>query len=527
MVRPYHRGMSSRRITAVPPTRQADGLTGVDEARYRALCSRDRRFDGRFFAGVTSTGIYCRPVCAVRTPRLEHCRFFEHAAQAEQAGFRPCLRCRPELAPTERVWSLLDAGDILLQHALRWLNDPQQHLADDGPTLARLAAHLGVTDRHLRRVFAQHLGVSPLQVLQTRRLLSAKQLLTDTDLPVSEVARAAGFGSQRRFHAAMRQHYGLPPLQIRASRARTRQPGTVWLGWQAPLDLDGLLGFLAARALPGVETVDRAALRYARTLRLTVADQTHAGWCALQFEPQRERVGLMVSDGLLPVLPSVMVRLRALLDLDADPVAIAAALEPAMPGAAGLRVPGAVNGFELAVRAILGQQVTVAAARTLAGRVVQVFGEPCPDQDAAPPGLERLFPPAARFLLPDAGERLGRLGVVRQRQRAIVALAEAVEQGGLDLSPHARMDATMAALQALPGIGPWTAHYIAMRALRWPDAWPPGDVVLLEALASRSLGLSPRERQRRADAQAAAWQPWRSYAVIRLWADHSPASIAA
>ncbi len=518
--------MSSTRITDAHPLAGSHGPASADDARYRALCSRDRRFDGRFFAGVTSTGIYCRPVCAVRTPRREHCRFFDHAAQAEQAGFRPCLRCRPELAPTERPWSTLDAGDILLQHALRWLNDPQQHLAGDGPTLARLAGHLGVTDRHLRRVFAQHLGVSPLQVLQTRRLLSAKQLLTDTDLPVAEVALAAGFGSQRRFHAAMRQHYGLPPLQIRASRARTRQPGRVWLDWQAPLDLDGLLGFLAARAMPGVEAVDRAALRYARTLRLTVAGRTHAGWCALQFEPRHDRVGLQVSDGLLAVLPVVMVRLRALLDLDADPAALAATLEPAFPGAGSLRVPGAVDGFELALRAILGQQVTVAAARTLAGRVVQAFGDPCPDTPSALPGLERLFPQAARFLAPDAAERLGQLGVVRQRQRAIVALAEAVEHGGLDLSPHARVDTTIAALQALPGIGPWTAHYIAMRALRWPDAWPPGDVVLLEALAPRSLGLSPRERQRHADATAAAWQPWRSYAVIRLWADHSPASIA-
>jgi len=519
--------MSSARISPAQPTRQADGPAGADEARYRALCSRDRRFDGRFFAGVTSTGIYCRPVCAVRTPRRENCRFFEHAAQAEQAGFRPCLRCRPELAPAERPWSTLDAGDILLQHALRWLNDPQQHLADDGPTLARLASRLGVTDRHLRRVFARHLGVSPLQVLQTRRLLSAKQLLTDTDLPVAEVALAAGFGSQRRFHAAMRQHYGLPPLQIRASRARTRQPGRVWLGWQGPLDLDGLLGFLDARAMPGVETVDRTALRYARTLRLTVAGRAHAGWCALQFEPHRERVGLMVSDGLLPVLPAVMVRLRALLDLDADPVALAAALESTFPGAAGLRVPGAVDGFELAVRAILGQQVTVAAARTLAGRVVQAFGEPCPDQDTAPPGVERLFPTVCSLLAPDAAERLGLLGVVRQRQQAIVALARAVGDGALDLSPHAPVDTTIAGLQALPGIGPWTAHYIAMRALRWPDAWPPGDVVLLEALAPRSLGLSARERQRRADRMATSWQPWRSYAVIRLWADHSPASIAA
>lgn len=488
------------------------------------MCSRDRRFDGRFFTGVTSTGIYCRPVCAVRTPRREHCRFFDHAAQAEHAGFRPCLRCRPELAPAERPWSTLDAGDLLLQHALRWLDDPQQHLAGDGPTVARLSAHLGVTDRHLRRVFSQRLGVSPVQVLQTRRLLNAKQLLTDTDLPVAEVALAAGFGSQRRFHAALQQHYGLPPLQIRASRARTREAGVVWMGWRPPLDVPALLGFLAARALPGAEVVDLATLHYARSLSLPVAGHSVGGWCALQFDPAHHRLGLRVSEGLLPALPAVMVRLRALLDLDADPAAVGAVLDRAFPDAAGLRVPGAVDGFELAVRAILGQQVTVAAARTLAGRVVQAFGEPCPDAVHAPAGISHLFPSPQRLQQDDAARRLGELGVVRQRQQAIVALARAVADGQIDLSAHAAVPTTLNALQALPGIGPWTAHYIAMRALRWPDAWPPGDVALFAALVPGFRELSPRERQRRADTLATAWQPWRSYAVIRLWAGHSPAT---
>ncbi|WP_302173753.1 DNA-3-methyladenine glycosylase 2 family protein [uncultured Hydrogenophaga sp.] len=515
--------MSLHSRSAPPPPAET---AGADDARYLALCSRDRRFDGRFFTGITSTGIYCRPVCAVRTPRRENCRFFDHAAQAEHAGFRPCLRCRPELAPADRCWSTQDAGDILMRHALRWLDDPAQHQASDGSTLAQLAERLGVSDRHLRRVFARHLGVSPLRVLQTRRLLCAKQLLTDTGLPVAEVSQAAGFGSLRRFHAAFRQHYGLSPLQVRASGARARQPGVVWLGWRPPLDVDGLLGFLAARALPGVEVVRRSDGVYARTLSLAVAGRTHAGWCALRFEPERDRVGLQVSDGLLPALPAVMVRLRALLDLDADPAAIAAVLEPAFPDAGGLRVPGAVDGFELATRAILGQQVTVAAARTFATRVVEAFGQPCPDRTDAPAGLERLFPAASRFLEADAAEQLGQAGVVRQRQQAIIALAQAVVHGGLDLSPHAPLSATLSALQALPGIGPWTAHYIAMRALRWPDAWLPGDVVLLEALAPRAHGERPRERQRHADQTASAWQPWRSYAVIRLWADQSPASVA-
>lgn len=481
-----------------------------DDARYLALCTRDARFDGRFFTGVTSTGIYCRPVCAVRTPGRANCRFFDHAAQAERAGFRPCLRCRPELAPAARTWSSQDAAELLVQHASRLLDDPAQWPGEDGPAMQRLAARLGVSDRHLRRVFEARLGVSPLQALHTRRLLAAKQLLTDTRMPVSAVAQASGFASLRRFNAALRERYGLSPMALRRGGAMATANPAIALGWRPPLDAAALLRFLADRLLPGVDAVDMAALRYWRTLRM--GEGEHRGWFGLQFEPARHRVWLHVSDGLQPVLPALIWRVRALCDLDADPQAIDAVLGRDFPGGTGHRVPGAIDGFELAVRAVLGQQVTVAAARTLAARLVARFGEPIATPDAA---LNRLFPTPQALAAADPAA-IGELGIVRQRQAAIGALAAAVAESRIDLSPHADPVATAAALQSLPGIGAWTAQYIAMRALRWPDAWPAGDVALHKALALPPG--SPRERERACEDRSQAWRPWRSYAVLRTWA---------
>jgi len=486
-----------------------------DDARYLALCARDARFDGRFFTGVTSTGIYCRPVCAVRAPRRANCRFFDHAAQAERAGFRPCLRCRPELAPLSRSWSSQDAAELLVQHGLRLLEDPGQWNGEDGPAMQRLAARLGVSDRHLRRVFEARLGVSPLQVLHTRRLLAAKQLLADTRLPVAEVASASGFASLRRFNAALLERYGLSPTAMRRrgtqDDAAQGASHAVALGWRPPLDVNALLCFLDARRLPGVDAVDLDAQRYWRTWRLHTPTGTHTGWFGLRFEPQRHRVWLHASEGLLGALPTLIWRVRALCDLDADPQAIDGVLGTHFPGGEGLRVPGAIDGFELAVRAVLGQQVTVAAARTLAGRLVARFGEALPTPD---PALTRLFP-TPEALAQASADALGSLGIVRQRQAAIQALARAVAEGRLDLGPHADPQATAEALDALPGIGPWTAQYIAMRALRWPDAWPAADVALHHTLG---LSGSPRERERACEALAQAWKPWRSYAVLRAWA---------
>lgn len=515
-----------------PPATPA--VDALDEARYLALAARDARFDGRFFTGVTSTGIYCRPVCAVRTPRRENCRFFTLAAQAESAGFRPCLRCRPELAPRLPAWSIQDAQGILVREALRCLDaegalwDGAAAGAQQGPgardgaaPIQRVAARLGVSDRHLRRVFESALGISPLQYLQTRRLLAAKQLLTDTALPVTSVAMASGFGSVRRFNAAFTQHYGLQPTALRRSGDALdigAAAGAVRLGFRPPLDAPALLAFFAQRRIQGMEAVDAQALELRRTVRLQDAEgRACTGWLAARFDagagprggPPKPQVHLRVSASLLPLLPGVIARVRGLFDLDADPDAIHAVLRADFPQGEGLRVPGAWDGFELAVRAVLGQQVTVAAARTLAQRLVERWGE---STETPWPELTRLFPSPAALAAcePDA---LGQLGIVRQRQAAILALSRAVAEGRLALHAAADVEATLAALRALPGIGDWTAHYIAMRALRWPDAFPAGDVALHKALGVRS---APRPAQA-AEEASQAWRPWRSYAVVRAW----------
>ncbi|MFT4241137.1 MAG: AlkA N-terminal domain-containing protein [Acidovorax sp.] len=476
--------------------------TAEDDARYLALTTRDARFDGRFFTGVTSTGIYCRPVCAVRTPRRENCRFFALAAQAEGAGFRPCLRCRPEVAPQALAWSTQDASGILVQQAVRLLDVP-----DSAPTVAQLAQRLGVSDRHLRRIFEGALGVSPLQYLQTRRLLTAKQLLTDTPMPVTQVALASGFASVRRFNAAFAQHYRLNPTQLRRQGGSAEGRGLIRLAWRPPLDAPALLAFFERRRFDGVEWVDPAQGLLRRTVRLSTA----TGWISARFDAARHQVLLQASDSLYPVLPQVIRRVRALLDLDADPAAINAVLHPHFPQGDGLRVPGAFDGFELAVRAVLGQQITVAAARTLGQRLVQRLGEPI--ATPWPDTLNRLFPPPA-VLAAVHGETLGQMGIVRQRQAAIVALARAVDGGTLALHAGADVHATTAALRQIPGIGDWTAQYIAMRVLRWPDAFPAGDVALHKA-----LGVQGHKNPARAAAEASqAWRPWRSYAVLRAWA---------
>ena len=480
------------------------------DACYRAVAAHDARFDGAFFIGVTSTGIYCRPVCRVKTPRRENCRFFAHASQAEGAGFRPCLRCRPELAPQTLAWSAQDASALLAQHAARLLDSPDAW-GDEVPSVAGLAARLGVSDRHLRRVFEAELGVSPMDWLQTRRLLAAKQLLADTRLPVAQVALAAGFASLRRFNAAFAAQYRMSPTALRrdGSEAKPGDGIAVTLGYRPPYDVREMLQFLQQRGIAGVEQIDQSTHTVARTLRL---DDDTRGWIACRFEPEQHRVQVRVAESLAPQLPRVIARVRAWLDLDADPAAIHAVLGADFPALAGLRVPGTLDGFELAVRAVVGQQVTVAAARTLTTRLVERFGALL----ATPiDGLTRLFPsPAA--LAAASGDELGQLGLVRQRQAAIHALAQAVSSGQIRLHAGADVAATMDALKALPGIGAWTADYIALRALRWPDAFPAGDVALQKALSPDGQRLTARAAEGRAE----RWRPWRAYAVIRAW--HSP-----
>ena len=501
-------------------------LSGHSEASlYAAMVAHDARFDGRFFVGVTSTGVYCRPVCRVRTPQQRNCRFFGNAPSAEAAGFRPCMRCRPELAPG---LSLVDSSMALAEAAARFI-DVAVH-AGDALSMPGVAQRLGVTDRHLRRVFQTAHGVAPLDYLTTRRLLLAKQLLTDTPLPVTEIAHASGFGSLRRFNAAFASRYRMSPSALRrtgdgvapdAGRGAGRSTSTraarsadgatseraamnVRLGYRPPYDVAGTLRFFAARAVPGIETVQDLTLR--RTLAWQHAGKRHLGWLVARFVPQRHEVHVQLSPSLLPTMGAVLQRLRQALDLDADPSMIDPVLTT-LPFAAipGIRVPNGLDAFEIATRVILGQQVTVAAARTLTRRLVDAFGEPISTPFA---DLHRLFPSAQRIASADAQD-IGKLGIVRQRVKALQALAVAMGEGRIQLHRGAPLAATMAALQELPGIGPWTVQLIALRALAWPDAFPASDIGILNALGTRDI--------KAVQLMSEAWRPWRAYAVMRLW----------
>ena len=526
-----------------------DQITAADDARYLALKARDARFDGCFFTGVTSTGIYCRPVCSVKAPKRENCRFFSLAAQAESAGFRPCLRCRPELAPHSVVWSIQDASYILAHQAARLLDEPENWaptlvasrafggalpLAQDNGALrlrpgkagsaapageerspgviSGLASRLGISDRHVRRIFEAQFGVSPVQYLQTRRLLTAKQLLADTQLPITQIALISGFASVRRFNAAFVEHYHLNPTQLRRQGAPVAGQGIlVRLGYRPPYDVAAMLEYFIAHPLPGVEFVNVQATSpvLRRTLRIEASGKIHTGWLSATFDTGSSQLLLEVSDSLREVLPIVIRRVRATFDLDADPQAINNALRSSFPHGDGLRVPGALDGHELAIRAVLGQQVTVQAGCRQAQRLVERFGESI----ATPwPDLTRLFPtPAA--LAAASSDDLGALGIIRQRQAAITGIARAVLEKKLQLHGGAPVQATIATLKALPGIGDWTAQYIAMRALRWPDAFPAGDVALHKAMGLKGA----KNPARLAEAASLRWQPWRSYAVIRAW----------
>ncbi|HUR89732.1 MAG TPA: AlkA N-terminal domain-containing protein, partial [Ramlibacter sp.] len=467
------------------------------DACYLALKARDARFDGRFFTGVTSTGIYCRPVCRVRTPKRENCRFFAHAAMAEGAGFRPCLRCRPELAPNSVVWSIQDASYILAHQAVRLLDEPEAWRGKS-PSVETLAAKLGVSDRHVRRIFETHFGVSPVQYLQTRRLLAAKQLLADTDMAITEVALVSGYSSVRRFNAAFAEHYGLNPTQLRREGKSTAEGGpAIRLAYRPPFDVDAMLAFFRTRQITGVDRVEGQTLT--RTLAIRSGKQLHKGWIEATFDAASPLLLLRVSESLRAVLPQVIHRVRGAFDLDADPQAINAVLHESFPKGDALRVPGAFNGYELAVRAVLGQQITVAAARTLAQRLVDRFGHSI---ETPIEGLNRLFPEPAVLAKAD-GDALGQLGIVRQRQAAIVAIARAVHEGDLQLHGGADVTATVERLKSLPGIGDWTAQYIAMRALRWPDAFPAGDVALQSALGVRG----ERNPAHAAQSASQSWKP--------------------
>ncbi|HSQ63669.1 MAG TPA: AlkA N-terminal domain-containing protein [Polyangiaceae bacterium] len=464
---------------------------------YQALLSRDARFDGVFFVGVTTTGIYCRPVCTARTAGRDRCVFFRHAAEAEREGFRACFRCRPELAPGQ---SSVDAAGRLASAATARLETSAAETS-----IEDVARELGVTSRHLRRVLAERVGVSPIELVQSKRLALAKQLLHDTRLPITDVAFASGFASVRRFNAVFRERFGRPPTAVRKTlgalgRAQTEGAVVLRLDYRPPLDWAAALGFLAARAIPGVESV--VGDEYRRTVRIDGA----IGWIAARPLPGRNALACRVSLSLVPSIGPLSARVRSLFDLDAHPRAIDEhlardrRLAPLVRARPGLRLPGAIDGLEAAVRAILGQQVSVKAATTLAGRLAERFGAPIrtPFEE-----LRLVFPSAARLAHAELD------GLPQARARAVRALASSVAAKRLDLSAHAPWEATLERLGALPGIGPWTSAYVAMRALRWPDAFPGGDLAVRKALGTGSAAESERLAER--------WRPWRSYAVMHLW----------
>ena len=469
---------------------------------YRALKARDARFDGRFFVAVSSTRIYCRPICTVKPPKRENCTFFRSAAAAEASGYRPCLRCRPELAPGN---ASVDATTRLAQAAASLMEDG----ALDQGRLDAIAARLSVTGRHLRRAFGAEFGVSPVEFAQTQRLLLAKRLLTDTKLPIAQVAFASGFGSVRRFNALFAQRYRLKPNALRgprAGRACAIAPSDVLefeLSFRPPFDWRAMSAFLASRAVAGVEAVEDAC--YRRTARVATGAEEHRGWLAIRISSTKPALRVAVSASLAKALPAVLSRVKALMDLACHPAEVAQALGPLAAANPGLRVPGAFDGFETAVRAILGQQVTVTGARTIAGRFAARFGDAIQTPFAA---LTTLFPTAARIADLSPAD-VARLGMPGARARSVVALARAVADGRIVLTPTVDVETTLDALRALPGVGEWTAQYIAMRALSWPDAFPHTDLGVMKALGETA----PRAVLAAGD----AWRPWRAYAVMHLW----------
>ena len=484
-------------------------------ACYRAISTRDARFDGRLFVGVKTTGVYCRPICPARIPRFENVSFYPSAAAAQENGFRPCLRCRPETSPDLAFWrgtsntvsralALIEAGGL------------------DDADVEGLANRLGVGARQLRRLFRQHVGASPVAVAQTRRVLLAKQLIHETSLPMAEVALAAGFNSVRRFNETFLQLFGRAPATLRRIRDKTKREAgalSVRLAYRPPYDWDAMLSFLAARAIPGVEMVA------GDVYRRTIAIGANCG--VISVTPaDKNRVDVAIRFPDIAALPQIIARVRRVFDLAADPDRIGAhlsldpVLAPLVARRPGLRVPGAWDGFELAVRAIFGQQITVPAATRLLGRLVQAHGARLPVTAGDHEGLSHLFPSPVRV----ADADIAALGMPGARALAVTSLARAIAADPALFSRGASLDEAIAKLRALPGIGEWTAQYIAMRELREPDAFPAADIGLMRAMAGGDgIRPSPAELLARAE----AWRPWRAYAALHLWAANVASPVSA
>jgi AraC family transcriptional regulator of adaptative response / DNA-3-methyladenine glycosylase II len=467
---------------------------------YQAVLTRDARFDGRFFVAVRSTKIYCRPICRVKTPLRKNCSFYTHAAEAEVAGYRPCKRCRPELAPGA---SLMEVSSELARATLAFIS--QDFLAEG--SLESLAAKLGITDRHMRKVFQDEFGVSPVEYWQTQRLLLAKQLLMDTRLPVTSVAMASGFKSLRRFNVALKERYRMTPTELRRMQSSKRVESATGfrfrLAYRPPFDWERLLTFLARRAIPGVEAIENG--MYRRTVHVTRQKKDFIGWMEASHEAETKTISVRLSENLVPICGTILDRVKRLFDLQADPAAINAVLGDLAKDRPGLRVPGSFDGFEMAVRAILGQQISVAGASTLAGRFVARFGTSVTTPFSS---LKYIFPPASRIAVASV-EEIGLLGMPGKRAQTIIALAKAVRNGELLLEPGHRIPGTLRTLCKIPGIGEWTAQYIAMRGLSWPDAFPHTDLGIVKALKEKN--------PKKILAMTENWRPWRAYAALHLW----------
>jgi AraC family transcriptional regulator of adaptative response / DNA-3-methyladenine glycosylase II len=495
--------MSENRESVAVPAFISKGMDMDETSCYRILCQRDARFDGRLFVGVKTTGVYCRPICPARTPLHKNVTFFPTAAAAQEAGFRPCLRCRPETAPDLGAWR---GTSNTVSRALSLI---EQGALDSGD-VDRLAGRLGVGERQLRRLFKQHLGASPVAVAQTRRVLLAKQLISETRLPMTEIAFAAGFGSVRRFNETFQALFARPPGALRRSAtpevALADHGGLeLALPYRPPYDFAAMFDFLAARAIPGIEHV------------------TGSDWSrVIALDGEQGTITVRPGDGdhllatirfpLLSALPKIIARLRRVFDLSADPTAIGAALSadaelaPLVAARPGLRVPGAWDGFELAIRAVLGQQISLQAAAKLAGRLALDYGTPL---KAPLDTLTRAFPtPQALARARISG------GMPQSRARTVSAVAQAVLDQPDLLEATSDLDESVARLTTIAGVGPWTAHYIALRQLREPDAFPAADVGLLRAMAN-AAGERPTPQALLERSQA--WRPWRAYAAQYLW----------
>ncbi len=474
-----------------------------DAACYRAVLARDARYDGRFFTCVRTTGIYCRPICPARPPKLANCTFVPSAAAAQEAGYRPCLRCRPESSPTLDAWRGTSAT---VSRALKLIESG----ALDESDIESLAMRLDIGARQLRRLFRRHLGAAPITVAQTRRVLLAKQLIHQTQLSMTEVALASGFGSLRRFNETFQHLYRRAPSQLR-QRATSASPASgisLLLPYRPPYDWEAMLQFLGTRALPGVEVVTPDS--YARAIEIG----KHVGSIEVTQVPEQAALRVLVTFPRLDALPTIIARTRRLFDLGAEPVAILEALQsdpslaPLVHSRPGLRVPGAWDGFEIAVRAVLGQQISVKEATRLGGRLASMLGPPATD-GLVQPGLSRVFPRPELFSV--AG--LAGLGVPRSRIECIAGVAAAAQAQPDLFDPCRDLSVAVARFREITGVGEWTAQYIAMRGLGETDAFLASDAALQRVLAVKGRRPGAAELLARAE----SWRPWRAYAVLHLW----------